>query len=187
MESCPELSLMTHNIPDLGQPVRALRGGGHTLRRGEPLQGALCQAAAAPRPRPRTRRARRRTRLRQHTRPQAGAHAGGDGAAQTGTGNVRHQGGHLEIGRMWQVRQISSTWPLPSKAYGFTVYALCIYMALADGPFYMHYKKEPPSGHGLSSLTSLSLHQLQLGHTGESRELLKRRDVENVVENPVET
>ena len=127
MESCPELSLMTHNIPDLGQPVRALRGGGHTLRRGEPLQGALCQAAAAPRPRPRTRRARRRTRLRQHTRPQAGAHAGGDGAAQTGTGNVRHQGGHLEIGRMWQEAGAPSgrrgPYPLKRTALRSTLYA----------------------------------------------------------------
>ena len=49
--------------------MRALRGGGHALRRGETLQDALCQAAAAPRPRSRTRRARRRTRLRQHIGP----------------------------------------------------------------------------------------------------------------------
>ena len=79
-------ALMTHNLPYQGPPVRALRGGGYTLRRGKPLQDALRQAAAAPRPRPRICRARRRTRLRQHTRPQAGAHAGEQGATQGGRG-----------------------------------------------------------------------------------------------------
>ena len=84
--ACPGLSHMTHNLPYQGQPVRALRGGGHALRRGEPLQDALCQAAAAPRPHPWTRRARRRTRLRQHTWPEAGAHAGDEGTSQGGRG-----------------------------------------------------------------------------------------------------